>query len=50
MGGVCSIREGDDFLLLLTMVYLTSVDWIEMAQDRFQWRALVTTVMKLQVP
>jgi hypothetical protein len=27
-----------------------SVDWIDVAQDRDQWRALVNTVMNLQVP
>jgi hypothetical protein len=26
------------------------VDWIELAQARDQWRALVNTVMKLRVP
>jgi hypothetical protein len=25
-------------------------DWINLAQDRDQWRALVSTVMNLQVP
>jgi hypothetical protein len=26
------------------------VDWIDQAQDRDQWRALVNTIMNLQVP
>jgi hypothetical protein len=26
------------------------VDWIDLAQDRDQWRALVSTVMNLWVP
>jgi hypothetical protein len=25
-------------------------DWIELAQDRYRWRALVITVMNLRVP
>jgi hypothetical protein len=26
------------------------VDWIDMAQDKDQWRALVNTVLNLRVP
>jgi hypothetical protein len=26
------------------------MDWIDLAQDMYQWRALVNTVMNLRVP
>jgi hypothetical protein len=28
----------------------SGMDWIDLAQDRDQWRALVNTVMNLDVP
>jgi hypothetical protein len=28
----------------------SGIDWIDLAQDRDQWRALVNTVMNVQVP
>jgi hypothetical protein len=27
-----------------------SMDWIDLAQDRHQWRAVMSTVMSLRVP
>jgi hypothetical protein len=34
----------------LTHIGWGGMDWIDLAQDRYQWRALVKTVMNLQVP
>jgi len=34
----------------LQEVGFVSMDWIELAQDRDRWRALVTAVMYLRVP
>jgi hypothetical protein len=34
----------------LREIGLDDVDWIELAQDSDQWRALVNTVMDLPVP
>jgi hypothetical protein len=34
----------------LREIGLDSTDWIDLAQDRDQWRALVKTVMNLLVP
>jgi hypothetical protein len=34
----------------LTEIGWDGIDWIDLAQDRYQWRALVNTVMNLRVP
>jgi hypothetical protein len=34
----------------LTQVGCGVIDWIEVAQDRDKWRALVNAVMNLRVP
>jgi hypothetical protein len=34
----------------LTEIGCDGVDWIDLAQDKDQWRALVDTVMHLRVP
>jgi hypothetical protein len=34
----------------LTEIGWDGVDWIELAQDRDQWRVLVNTVKNLRIP
>jgi hypothetical protein len=34
----------------LLEIVLNVVDWIGLAQNRYRWRALVNSIMKLQVP
>jgi hypothetical protein len=43
-------RCGDNIKMDLTEIGWDGVDWIELAQGRDQWRALVNTVMNLRVP
>jgi hypothetical protein len=41
---------GDNIKMDLREIVWDDVDWIELAQDRDQWRALVNKVMNLRVP
>jgi hypothetical protein len=43
-------RWVDNIKMDLTEIGWDGVDWIDMAQDRDQWRALVNAVLNLQVP
>jgi hypothetical protein len=39
----------DDIKMDLREIGWNGVDWIELAKDRDQWRALVNTMMNLRV-
>jgi hypothetical protein len=41
---------GDNIKIDLRETECGRIDWIHLAQDRDQWRAVVNTVMNLQVP
>jgi hypothetical protein len=43
-------RRIDNIKVDLLEIGLNVVDWIGLAQDRYNWRALVNSVMNLQVP
>jgi hypothetical protein len=45
-----SHRWVDSIKIDLREIGWDGVDWIDLAQDRDQWRALVNTVMNLRVP
>jgi hypothetical protein len=40
----------DNIKMDLREIRWDGVDWIDLAQDRDQWRALVNTVLNLRVP
>jgi hypothetical protein len=40
----------DGRIILLLEVGCEVMEWIELAQDRYRWRALVNAVMNLRVP
>jgi hypothetical protein len=40
----------DNIKMVLQEVGWGGMDWIDMAQDRDRWRALVSAVMNLRVP
>jgi hypothetical protein len=43
-------RWEDNIRMDLREIGWGGVDWIDLAQDRDQWRAFVNTVMNLRVP
>jgi hypothetical protein len=43
-------RWVDNIKMNLREIGWHGMDWIDLAQDRDQWRALVNTVMNLRVP
>ena len=43
-------RWEDNIKMDLQEVGCGCMDWIELAQDRYRWQALVNTVMNLRVP
>jgi hypothetical protein len=43
-------RWVDNIKMDVTEIGWNGIDWIELAQDRNQWRVLVNTVMNLRVP
>jgi hypothetical protein len=43
-------RQEDNIKMDLREIIWGGMEWIDLAQDRYHWRALVNTVMNLRVP
>jgi hypothetical protein len=43
-------RWEDNIKLDLREIWIEGANWIQLAQDKVQWRAFVSTVMNLRVP
>jgi hypothetical protein len=43
-------RWEDNIKMDLREIWIDGANWIQLAQDRVQWRAFVNTVMNLRVP
>jgi hypothetical protein len=43
-------RWEDNIKIDLREIGWNAIDWIDLAQDKDQWRALVNTVMEFRVP
>jgi hypothetical protein len=43
-------RWMDNIKMVLREIEWNGMDWVDQAQDRDQWRALVDAVMNLRVP
>jgi hypothetical protein len=43
-------RWVDNIKTVFSEIGWNDIDWLNLAQDRDQWRALVNTVMNLRVP
>jgi hypothetical protein len=48
--GIPRCRWRDNIKMDVLEIGLSVVDWIGLAQDRYRWRVLVNSVMKLRVP
>jgi hypothetical protein len=48
--GTPRLRWVDNIKIYLREIGWGGTDWIDLAQDRDQWRALVNTVMNFRVP